>query len=91
MTATANDIDEVLRVFSVPAWIVCATCLSPAVARLCRGRGRYLDPIWALVFLLAINRLSFILHVSSELSRITALILALVMAYFTVWYQRRDA
>jgi hypothetical protein len=65
--------------------------LLPAVLRLMRGKGRYLDPIWALVFLLAVNRLTFLFDVSRPLSHLMALILALAMAHFSHWYQRRDA
>ncbi|WP_242140882.1 hypothetical protein [Sphingomonas sp. TREG-RG-20F-R18-01] len=84
-------IDELLRRASAPAWMLCIVCLSPSIWRLARGRGRRLDPIWALVFLLAVNRLSFLFRVSAELSHATALILALTMSWCTVWYQRRDA
>jgi hypothetical protein len=75
----------------VVAWVICLLALSPAVVRLMRGVGRYLDPIWGIVFLLAVNRLTFLFDVSRPLSHLMALILALVMAYFARWYQRHDA
>lgn len=75
----------------VIGWLICLACLLPAVLRLMAARGRYLDPIWALVFLLAINRLTFLLQVSRVLSHVTALVLALAMAWFSLWYQRHDA
>jgi hypothetical protein len=48
---------------SVGAWLLCLACLSPAVWRIARRRARSLDPIWGVVFLLAVNRLSFLFHV----------------------------
>lgn len=90
MSGWAPGLDHALRIASVPAWLACVACLSPAVLRMLRGRGRYLDPIWAIVFLLAINRLLFLTRVSLELSHATALVLAVVMAAFSLWYQRRD-
>jgi hypothetical protein len=82
--------DHVLRLAGIPAWLFCIACLMPAVVRLLRRRGRYLDPIWAVVFLLAVNRLSFLLRVSTELSHLTAVVLALAMAWIAVGYQRND-
>lgn len=82
--------DEALRIAGLPAWLLCIACLMPAVLRILRRRGRYLDPIWAVVFLLAVNRLSFLLRVSPELSHLTAVLLALAMAATTVGYQRSD-
>lgn len=81
---------DILRAISAAAWIVCIACLTPAVARLMRGRGRYLDPIWAIVFLLSFNRLSFLLRISAEGSHVTAAMLAIAMAGFSIWYQRHD-
>jgi len=82
--------DRILRAASVPAWLFCLACLSPAVWRLLRGRGRYYDPVWAVVFLLTLNRLSFLFSVSAEMSHATALVLALVMGAWSLWYQKRD-
>lgn len=73
------------------AWLICLLALMPAIVRLLVGKGRYLDPIWGIVFLLAVNRLTFLFSISRPLSHLTALILALVMAYFARWYQRHDA
>lgn len=83
-------LDDALRIASVPAWLICLACLAPAVWRLVRSRGRYLDPIWGIVFLLAVNRLSFLLHVSAEISHASALALAFAMGWFAIWYQRYD-
>ncbi len=82
--------DDILRIAGLPAWLLCIVCLTPAVLRLLRRRGRYLDPIWGVVFLLAVNRLSFLLRVSTELSHLTAVLLALAMAWIAVGYQRND-
>jgi hypothetical protein len=84
-------LDHILRLASVPAWLVCIACLVPAVWRLLRHRGRHLDPIWGIVFLLALNRLSFLWRVSAEFSHASAVVLALTMAWFSRWYQRHDA
>lgn len=85
-----GGVDYVLSRASIPAWVVCLICLAPAVWRLLRWRGQYLDPLFGIIFLLAINRLTFLIHVSAIFSHASALILALAMAYFAVWYQRRD-
>lgn len=82
--------DDVLRVAGLPAWFVCLGCLLPAVIRLLRGKGRYLDPIWGIVFLLALNRVSFLLRISAEVSHATAIALALVMGSGSLWYQMHD-
>jgi len=87
----ASRADEWLRPVSIPAWLICLLCLSPAILRLLRGRGRYLDPIWAIVFLLAINRVLYLSHLSPELSRGSAIVLALTMGGFSLWYQHHDA
>jgi hypothetical protein len=84
-------IDSAWPLAGVIGWLICLAALSPAVFRLMGARGRYLDPIWAIVFLLAVNRLTFLLQVSRPLSHITALLLALAMAWFSLWYQRHDA
>ncbi|UAK24173.1 hypothetical protein [Sphingomonas nostoxanthinifaciens] len=83
--------EYLLRCASIGAWLICLGSLSPAVARLLIAKGRYLDPIWAIAFLLVLNRLSFLARVSSTFSLVTALFLALVMAGFSTWYQRHDA
>ena len=83
--------DHVLRLAGIPAWLLCLACLIPAVLRILRRRGRYLDPIWGVVFLLAVNRMSFLLRVSTELSHLTAVVLALAMAWIAIGYQRHDA
>ncbi len=75
---------------SVGAWLVCLACLSPAVWRIARRRARSLDPIWGVVFLLAVNRLSFLFHVQPLISHGTALLLAIAMSGLTLWYQRHD-
>lgn len=85
-----TNVDWWLRVGSATAWLICIACLAPAVLRLFRGRGRYLDPIWSLVFLLAINRLTFLAAVSREASHATAICMALAMAMMTLSYQRHD-
>ena len=84
-------IDHWIRVVSVGAWLFCLACMAAPALRLIRGRGRHLDPIWAIVLLLSVNRLSFLLHVSSLFSLSSALVLALVLARFSLWYQHRDA
>ncbi len=81
---------DALRGAAVGAWLICLGCLSPAVARIFRRRGRYLDPVWGIVFLLALNRLSFLFRVHAVLSYTTALILALVMGAGSLWYQKHD-
>lgn len=83
--------DDILRMAAIPAWLLCLACLSPAVARILQRKGRSLDPIWGVVFLLAVNRLSFLARVSIELSHITAIVLALAMAAISIGYQRHDA
>ena len=80
-----------LRIASGAASLLCLLVMIPAVYRLVRGRGRYLDPIWAMLLLLSVNRLSFLLRVSPTFSLGSALLLALVLAPFAVWYQRHDA
>jgi uncharacterized membrane protein YoaK (UPF0700 family) len=81
---------DALRGAALVAWLFCLACLSPAVWRIMRRRGRYLDPIWGLVFMLAINRLTFIARVSLEASHITAALLALAMGAVTLSFQRHD-
>jgi hypothetical protein len=83
--------DEPLRLVGVLCWLICLASLLPAVVRLITGRGRYLDPLLALIFLLAVNRLTFLFRVSWEGSQMTAAVLALIMAGFSIWYQRHDA
>lgn len=75
---------------SVAAWCFCIACLLPAVWRLLRRRGRYLDPVWALVAILALNRLSFMLADADSLSRGTAAALAVVMGGMSLSYQKGD-
>jgi len=75
---------------SVAAWLLCLACLSPAAWRLLRRRARSLDPIWGVVFLLVLNRLTFLAKLSPLISHATAVALALVMAGLTVSYQRGD-
>ena len=82
--------DATLVHWSLYAWLLCLLCLCPAVWRIMTLRPRSLDPIWGLVFLLAMNRLSFLAHISPEVSHATALILALAMAALSTWYQRTD-
>jgi hypothetical protein len=84
---TATDIPQPV---SVGAWLLCLACLSPAVLRIARRRARSLDPIWGVVFLLAVNRLSFLFHVEPLVSHGTAFLLAIAMAVLTLWYQRHD-
>ena len=81
----------VLAAGSLAAWLFCIACLTPAVVRIARRRPLYLDPIWGLVFLLAINRISFALRVSAEGSKVTAMLLAIAMGVISLSYQKRDA
>ena len=83
--------DAFWRAISPWAWVICIACLIPAIWRMVRGTGRYLDAIWAVVLLLAVNRESFLFHVSPVFSHASAAILAIVLAGFCVWYQRHDA
>lgn len=75
---------------SVVAWLICLLCLSPAVLRIALRKALYLDPIWGVVFLLAVNRLSFLFHAKPIVAHGTAILLALAMAGLTQWYQRHD-
>jgi hypothetical protein len=84
---TATDIPQPV---SVGAWLLCLACLSPAVLRIARRRARSLDPIWGVVFLLVVNRLSFLFHVEPLVSHGTPFLLAIAMAVLTLWYQRHD-
>ena len=86
----ASHGDQLLVRASFPAWLICLACLSPAVWRIARARARSLDPIWGLVFLLSLNRLSFLLHISAALSHATAFALALAMAALSTSYQQHD-
>ena len=81
---------DALRGAALVAWLFCLACLSPAVWRIMRRRGRYLDPIWGLVFMLAVNRVTFIARVSFETSHITAILLAIAMGAVTLSFQRHD-
>ena len=96
LTALCNRVepylpsDATLVHWSLCAWLLCLLCLCPAVWRIMTLRPRSLDPIWGLVALLAMNRLSFLAHISPEVSHATALILALAMAAMSTWYQRTD-
>ncbi|WP_242183204.1 hypothetical protein [Sphingomonas sp. CARO-RG-8B-R24-01] len=81
---------DALRGAAIVAWLICLACLSPAIGRILRRQSRYLDPVWGIVFLLALNRLSFLFRVHAVLSYTTALILALVMGAGSVWYQKHD-
>lgn len=81
---------DVPPLLSVVAWSLCLLALSPAVYRLGRRRWRSLDPIWCVMFLLALNRLSFVLKVSQPLSQATAVALALTLAVLATSYQRSD-
>ncbi|WP_277969317.1 hypothetical protein [Sphingomonas echinoides] len=81
---------DALRGAALCAWLFCLACLSPAVWRILRRRGRYLDPIWGLVFMLAVNRVTFIARVSFETSHITAILLAIAMGAVTLSFQRHD-
>lgn len=80
---------DLVRV-SVLVWVICLICLSPAVFRIACGRSRSLDPIWGLMTLLVLNRLSFLLHISREVSHLTAILLAIGSTIVTVSYQRWD-
>ncbi len=75
---------------SVAAWLICLACLAPAVWRIARRRARSMDPIWGVVFLLAVNRLSFLFHAEPLAAHGTAVLLAIAMAFLTLWYQRHD-
>lgn len=91
MVSVTSLLADPLRWLSVLAWLFCLACLSPAIVRQLSWRGRYLDPIWCVVFLLGLNRLSFLLRLPIEGSRGTALALAIGMGLLSVSYQRRDA
>lgn len=90
VVASAGARVDVPQPISVAAWILCLACLSPAVWRIVRRRARSLDPIWGVVFLLVLNRLTFLAKLSPLISHSTAVALALVMAALTVSYQRGD-
>lgn len=83
-------VTDIPQPVSVGAWLLCMACLLPAVWRIAWRRARSLDPIWGVVFLLAVNRLAFLFHVEPLVSHGTAFLLALAMAVLTVWYQRHD-
>ncbi|WP_242149643.1 hypothetical protein [Sphingomonas sp. BAUL-RG-20F-R05-02] len=82
---------DVIRLGGLASWVFCLACLTSAVVRIAQRRPRYLDPIWGLVFLLAINRISFALRISPDWSRATAMILAIAMGLISLSYQRSDA
>jgi hypothetical protein len=84
------SLDDALRAASVVTWSILIVCLVPAIWRLLRARGRYFDPVWGIVFLLAINRLSFLARIPLELSHATAALLALTMAGMTIGYRHHD-
>ncbi len=71
-------------------WGLCILCMIPAAWRVICGKGRSLDAIWAVAGLLAVNRESFLFRVNPALSHASAAILALVLAGFSIWYQRHD-
>jgi lipopolysaccharide export LptBFGC system permease protein LptF len=81
---------DALRAAAIVAWLICLACLSPAVGRMFTRRSLYLDPVWGIVFLLALNRLSFLFRINAILSFTTAFILALVMGAGSIWYQKHD-
>lgn len=88
--ASAGARADVPQPVSVAVWALCLVCLSPAVWRLLGRRARSLDPIWGVVFLLVLNRLSFLFKASPLISHSSAVALALVMSALTVSYQRGD-
>lgn len=90
MMGGVHTLDQLLRWANVLAWLFCLACLAPAVWRLMLRRARYLDPVWALIFLLSLNRLSFLLHVSVQISLATALVMAIAMGLFSRSYQGAD-
>ena len=96
LQAVADQIEPLLPVdatlvhWNLYAWLLCLLCLSPAMVRIVTLRPRSLDPIWGLVGLLAMNRLSFLAKISPEVSHATALALALAMSALSTWYQRWD-
>ena len=89
--AVPHSLDDVLRAASGVTWTVVLVCLAPAVWRLISHRGRHLDALLGLIFLLALNRLSFLLRISPEFSHAGALLLAMALVPLAVWYQRHDA
>ena len=72
------------------AWGVALVALFPAVRRIVARRARHLDPLWAVAFLLVLNRLSWVFRVSPVLSHSTGVVLALLLAGMSWWYQRVD-
>lgn len=88
--ASAGVRADVPQPISVAVWALCLLCLSPAVWRVVRRRAQSLDPIWGVVFLLVLNRLSFLFKASPLVSHSTAVVLGLVMSALTVSYQRSD-
>jgi hypothetical protein len=82
---------DAIRLGGLASWVFCLACLTPAVLRIARRRPQYLDPVWGLVFLLALNRISFALRISPDGSRATAMVLAIGMGFISWSYQRRDA
>lgn len=81
---------DALRGAALVAWVFCLICLLPAIWRIGWRRSRYLDPIWGTVFLLALNRLTFIARVSLEFSHLTAAALAIGMGALALSFQRHD-
>lgn len=82
--------DGTLIHWSLYAWLLCLLCLSPALLRIAMLRPRRLDPIWGLVAMLAMNRLSFLLRISPQVSHATAIALAVAMALLSISYQASD-
>lgn len=81
---------DALRAVGLIAWLFCLACLLPAIGRILRRRARYFDPVWGVVFMLALNRLSFISRVSIEGSYATAIVLAIAMGCLSLSFQRYD-
>ena len=82
--------DAALVQVSIPAWCLVLACLAPAAWRLMRRRTRYLDALWGVVGMLALNRLGLLFHISREVSHASGAALAFALAWMVVSYQRLD-
>lgn len=85
-----DDASAPWRWGSIAAWALCLCVLLPPAWRMLARRSLYLDPLWCIVGLLALNRESFLLRISATGSHATALLLALAMAGMSWSYQRVD-
>ena len=58
----------VLREAGIPAWCLCLGVFAMPIWRMSRGRGRQSDPLLGIIFLLALNRQSFLFGVPPTLA-----------------------